>query len=816
MAKKQSELSRKQLRKQARESKKRKPLRKSPDDTLPLKRSSSDNIRQREKAQSRHDGPPKVKQSAQLRTVSSVNSADSMIDAEDREIERLNKLLGISAKDKRKALHKLNDEYAKFEGFGGGFADFLDDLDRVGKREPEHWNGNDSGTDEDAVEEEHMGLPQILDDDEQEPDDIELVEGVDVDEYDEEDEENEDIVNSGEEEEEVEDEDDSVDDDDNEEENGEEEEEEEQDDDKNRVSTSETYRPVAGEDIYGRPLGNNLDVTAKKYVPPAKRARMETALAEATEDAKEVRREVNGLMNRLSDQSKDATVRALKGVFEKNSTSITNNVLKDCIMSTCANPTQTMTFLIPTYASVICALHFVVGLDVGAHMAEHLAITLHGALGAAATAVDGHSLIGDKLPHNCLLLLIYMYNFRILSHQLIFDIMDVLIGNIQGAMDRPLSEMDAELLVLIFEQCGSQLRSDDPVKLRVAFDAITVKARLTNSSRTQFMMDSLTDLKNNKSRRSRLEHEADVKKLRRWLGSMKTVLGSKSSGDSCLRVTLSDLLNADTRGRWWKAGASWAGNQSGGETLSEGSRVQHNTVVNLREDEEQKLLKIAARMKLNTSTRKSIFLVIMSSRDVNDAFERLARMELKGKQDRDIVRVITECCGREKSYNAFYSELANLLCSHNRQFKTTLQFSFWDTFKAFGDEELTDRRATNLARMMAHLVCSFQLPLSVIKPIDMSQQLSESATLFLATFFMAIFASDVPEDSFQSIFDRVATTKDFAAVRDAVILFLRQYYTGAPKGIETDKAVSMDRRRKLALATMEKMTVLDYRGSEDD
>jgi nucleolar MIF4G domain-containing protein 1 len=299
---------------------------------------------------------------------------------------------------------------------------------------------------------------------------------------------------------------------------------------------------------------------------------------------------------------------------------------------------------------------------------------------------------------------------------------------------------------------------------------------------------------------------------------MKTALGTKSSGDCCLRVTLSDLLNADTRGRWWKAGASWAGNQSGGESVDEGSgKVKETSIVgNLREDEEQKLLKIAARMKLNTSTRKSIFLVIMSSRDVNDAFERLARMELKGKQDRDIVRVISECCGREKSYNAFYSELANLLCSHNRQFKTTLQFSFWDTFKTFGDEELSDRRAVNLARMMAHLVCSFQLPLSIIKPIDMSQQLSESATLFLATFFMAIFASDVAEDSFQSIFDRVATTKDFAAVRDAVILFLRQYYTGAPKSIEADKAVLMDRRRKLALATMEKMTVLDYRGSEDD
>ena len=37
----------------------------------------------------------------------------------------------------------------------------------------------------------------------------------------------------------------------------------------------------------------------------------------------------------------------------------------------------------------------------------------------------------------------------------------------------------------------------------------------------------------------------------------------------------------------------------------------------------------------------------MSSRDVDDAFERLQRLELKGKQDREVVRVISECCENE-------------------------------------------------------------------------------------------------------------------------------------------------------------------------
>ena len=79
---------------------------------------------------------------------------------------------------------------------------------------------------------------------------------------------------------------------------------------------------------------------------------------------------------------------------------------------------------------------------------------------------------------------------------------------------------------------------------------------------------------------------------------------------------------------------------------------------------------LAKKMRFNTTTRQTIFVVIASSRDVDDAFERLQRLGLKGKQDREVVRVISECCAQEKTYNAFYAELAALLCTHNRQVNT--------------------------------------------------------------------------------------------------------------------------------------------------
>ncbi len=838
--------SRKLIRKELRLAKKRKPLRANINKVESVasvaKKSSGNSKRIHNEGFKANHGSKAGDQSWQV-----VDPMQAEIEAEEMEIARLSRLLGMSTdKDKKSVSKKLNKEYEINEGFGSGFGDFLDDLDAIGTREKpvecdseeEILSESDLALDfkksrgnakkrkhsvQDEVEEEIDDEQEKQDESEQE----EIDESEDEEEQDEIEDEEEEEQNESEsqEESEVEDEQEEQDEseqeeidesENDEEKDGEQEEEEQYESEEKLVSVGEIYRPVKGEDIYGRSIGQQQEVTSKKYVPPAKRARIESTVAEAAESAPDLRRNVNGLMNRLSDQSKDATVRALKTLFDTNSHTITNNILKDCVMILCANPTQTMDFIIPVYASVIAALHFIVGIDIGAQIVENLTVTFHASV---AKEMQSNSILQNKLPNNCLLFLMYLYNLRVMNHTLIFDIMEFLIGTDEH--DNSISEV-AELLVQIFKHCGTRLRADDPVKLRDLFQSLTKKAKdydKKNSSgaRVQFMIEALTDLKNNKSKRSNIDNENELKLLRRWLGSIKISLGSKASESSILRVSLKDLLNAESRGRWWKAGASWAGVQNTQEITGKdhGKDKVQEQFDKMQDSERQKLLDIANRMKFNTTSRRNIFLVMMSSRDVNDAFERLLRMDFKGKQDREVVRVLVECCGQESTYNGFYSELATLLCTHNRQFRTTVQFSYWDTFKALGNEHVSHRRAINLARMLAHLVCSFQIPLSVLKPLDMTQ-LSEPSILFLATFFMSLFSTDISEDTFQSILDRVATTKDFSVVREAVLMFLQQHFTEPPKGVLPEKAKQMMKRRKQTISTMEKMSVLEYRGEEAD
>ena len=155
----------------------------------------------------------------------------------------------------------------------------------------------------------------------------------------------------------------------------------------------------------------------------------------------------------------------------------------------------------------------------------------------------------------------------------------------------------------------------------------------------------------------------------------------------------SKLLDPDKKGQWWLSGdvASSTGNV---EEVA--NRIDKDVL------ETQRMLQLAAAQKMNTNARREIFCIIMSGEDYLDAFEKLLRLELPGKQvsllfpscfpfhfsnvlfqfcglpscdiqDRDIMRVLVECCLQEKVFNKYYTVLASKLCEHDKNHKFTLQ-----------------------------------------------------------------------------------------------------------------------------------------------
>lgn len=85
----------------------------------------------------------------------------------------------------------------------------------------------------------------------------------------------------------------------------------------------------------------------------------------------------------------------------------------------------------------------------------------------------------------------------------------------------------------------------------------------------------------------------------------------------------SKLLDHDKKGQWWSS-VDMASTRDDAEEVA--NTIDKEVI------EAQKMLQLAAAQRMNTDARKAIFCIIMSGDDYIDAFEKLLRLDLPGKQ----------------------------------------------------------------------------------------------------------------------------------------------------------------------------------------
>jgi len=744
---------------------------------------------------------------------------------DDQEIAEMEAKLGLRGGSKQK--QRLKREYAKLEGFGEDFGDFLESLDTLARRiyptegksysaqlakeeESEKWRtlygdgdeenstSSPSRSDEDDDSDQVVPMKDPADDDDSVMEEIEAEEELarlqkqrakDLRNRDDDDDDDDDVDRSETEVEAIENAKEididsesesaslassSPDDDDDGDER-------EVDHDK-----SFTYRPTKGEDIYGNKLDPSGGTGGKpgKYVPPHMRNKVQRKDDSNNEEQGDdddnderrqeqlrvIRRSLNNALNRLSEDTLVSVSQSIAQLYpEYPSSDINENMWKFTRNACVATGSVQMTTLIPVYVAALTGVHVQKGdaAQLGEYVMEKIVRELMQDLESARRSGsssqqqqhgknsddgDGNDRMFSKETSNLTLLLCYLYNFGVIHCSLLYDIIRDLIANF--------GEVDVEMLLLILSHSGRALRSDDPSSLKEIVLAVQKRAlegqskNCSNQSRVDYMVSAMMDLKNNKRRKQDVVYSERTAKLRKMVGKIKCMVVSSSSNvrasDSSLRITLKDILNADTNGRWWKVGASWVGNQhryQGEEKSGRGCEggpkgvAMPSAAHQTGNKEEERILKLGAKYRMNTDTRRSIFCIIMGSADCDDSFEKLARAGmLKNRTERETVRVLVECCSNEKSYNKYYSHLASRICEFQPQCKFTFQLSFWDAFKQF--DEMKVRKAANLAKLLFHLVAVHQcLRLDVLKALDMSSpdDLPEPAMIFLTIFFSSVF-----------------------------------------------------------------------------
>lgn len=494
--------------------------------------------------------------------------------------------------------------------------------------------------------------------------------------------------------------------------------------------------------------GPSKEVPSKaveKYIAP----HLRSCAGNELEEYLQIRRRVRGLLNRLSESNVESITGEMSAIFRSIPRIVASQIISEEVLASCSSGPRGNEQYAAVFAAFVAGMACSVGVDFSAKLMASLAKNF-----------EDEYLKEDNLSlRNLTLLLSYLFIFGVFSSDLIYDFMTML--------SKRLMEVDVSTILTVLQCCGMKIRADDPLSMKnfilgVQSRVNELKAsagegqKKINNKRMEFMLETICDIKNNKKRPK--EDPAHHTRIKKWLQKLRV--------DEILIRGLkwSKLLDPDKKGQWWSSGDM----HSTRDDAEEVANTIDKDVV-----EAQKMLELAAAQRMNTDARRAIFCIIMSGEDYIDAFEKLLRLDLPGKQDREIMRVLVECCLQEKVFNKYYAVLAFKLCEHDKNHKFTLQFCLWDHFKEVETMQLV--RSMNLARLVAELVASFTLSIAVLKSVDLNdiRQLTPKRIMHFRMLFEAMF--EYSNKVVWNVFTRVAVAPELENLRQGIEFFMKEY-----------------------------------------
>ncbi|ORX72749.1 hypothetical protein DL89DRAFT_264955 [Linderina pennispora] len=479
-----------------------------------------------------------------------------------------------------------------------------------------------------------------------------------------------------------------------------------------------------------KPEETKQPTSVTKYIPPSLRRRQ---ASDEDERTAAIRKVLQGQLNRLSESNIEGIIGQIEEQYQKHPRHHVTEVLTGLLLQSIRSRIHMLDTFLYVNAALVGAIYRAVGLEPVAHLVQKLMeeYDKRFELGLEAFRAGEDDTDEGSAGKECQNLTVYiaeLYNFQVISCQLVYDVIRMCIQDI--------NEFSAELLLKIIRVSGIQLRKDDPLALKEIVQKVSETVNSNSdrfSVRCKFMVESLINLKDNRMRQTMSQNAENVVKLKRFLGNMdkRRAVGAAEP----INIGLQDIRDIETKGKWWLVGASWVGNQVGTE-----STIKQST-------EMDRLLKMAKEQHMNTDVRRSIFVTLLSSDDYADAFERLLKLDLKKTQVREVIRVLLHCCGQEKA-------LPFKLCSYHNSYRLTMQYALWDFLREMGETDVgglgrintdegneTDvplRRIVNVAKLYAWLIDKQVLSLLILKTVTFAK-VGHKARVFFQILFSTLF-----------------------------------------------------------------------------
>ncbi|XP_071443834.1 nucleolar MIF4G domain-containing protein 1 [Hetaerina americana] len=459
-----------------------------------------------------------------------------------------------------------------------------------------------------------------------------------------------------------------------------------------------------------------------------------------------IKRQVKGYMNRLAEANMHKISTQMENLYMSNSKNSINKILVEVVTASLVAPVRTPERLIMENAMLIAILHSNVDISVGSSVTYAAAKEF--SLQNSKPSEDE-----CKKVDNVIVLMSYLYNFKVIGEILIYDILNLLAENF--------SEKNAELIVLLLRISGISLRKQNSLQLTELVQLIQEKATAArvseNGSRAKFILDILLALKNNNVQKIPnfdSDHMEHLKKLMRGFlhpGSCTTPIN----------MTLDLILKSGEQGV--------VRAMTSGQLIEESSKPLPQTCDNWSSGP---IAKLSKKLRMNTDVRKSIFTILVTSEDCDDAFEKILHFHSRNQQDTEVMNLIIHCSIQEKVYNPYYQFLACKLCRYNRKFLVCLQYSIWDKLDDL--EKLKKLQVSNFAKFVSGCIIGKDLPLSSLKVLDFSM-MSRKMTIFLKEAVHNILMNS-SQENFHIICQKVTTPK-LHVFKESLWLYVRHIFS---------------------------------------
>ncbi|RIA95423.1 hypothetical protein C1645_816653 [Glomus cerebriforme] len=496
-----------------------------------------------------------------------------------------------------------------------------------------------------------------------------------------------------------------------------------------------------------------------KYLPPHLRDKVLSNSKLECDKAKNeqlirLQRQLQGLLNRLSESNIESIIINIEELYQRFTRHDVTSTITSLVLNLITSRSTLLDQFVIIYATLIAAFYKIIGIDFCAHFVQEMVeeFEKYHKQYNSNSADETKSLEeeGGKECTNLIVLISELYNFQVISCILVYDLIKLFISD--------LNELNVELLLKVVKSSGYQLRKDDPTALKEIIQQVQIETAKKDSrtlgSRMKFMIETITNLKNNRLKQQNVMVNVEsILRMKKFLNNIGKKIQVQAT--EALRVSLDDIRSIKTRGKWWLIGSSWAANLVDDPSTS----TIAQRVEKIDNSTSSAILKLAKEQKMNTDVRRSIFVVIISSEDYVDAFERLLKLNLKEVQEREIPRVLLHCCGNEKTHNPYYALISQKLCEHDHSFKITFQYCLWDFLRECGEndiggmelvknitistvEKIPLRRIVNLSKLYALLLTGGQLSVIILKTVSFPKLQQQSRLFFQLLFSNIILLSN--------------------------------------------------------------------------